>query len=40
MKFDVNEHVQLAYTKEAAHSRNRILHADGDTTGRMVHIFY
>ncbi len=39
MKFDVNEHGELAYTREAAHSRNRILHADGDATGRMVHIF-
>ena len=39
MKFDLNEKGELAYTKEAAHSRNRILHADGDATGRMVHIF-
>ena len=39
MKFDLNEKGELAYTKEAAHSRNRILHADGDATGRMMHIF-
>ena len=39
MKFDLNDNGQLAYTKEAAHSRNRILHADGDATGRMIHIF-
>lgn len=39
MKFDVNEKGELAYTKEAAHSRNRILHADGDATGRMMHVF-
>ena len=39
MKFDLNENGELAYTKEAAHSRNRILHADGDATGRMMHIF-
>ncbi|CAM3589006.1 L-aspartate oxidase [Arcobacter aquimarinus] len=39
MKFDLNEEGKLAYTKEAAHSRNRILHADGDATGRMMHIF-
>ena len=39
MKFDVNDKGELAYTKEAAHSRNRILHADGDATGRMMHVF-
>ncbi len=39
MKFDLNENGELAFTREAAHSRNRILHADGDATGRMVHIF-
>ena len=39
MKFDLNDNGELAYTKEAAHSRNRILHADGDATGRMIHIF-
>jgi L-aspartate oxidase len=39
MKFDLDEKGQLAFTKEAAHSRNRILHADGDATGRMIHMF-
>lgn len=39
MKFDKNDKGELAFTKEAAHSRNRILHADGDATGRMMHIF-
>ncbi len=39
LKFDLDEQNQLAYTKEAAHSRNRILHADGDATGRMMHYF-
>ncbi|MBV8904350.1 MAG: FAD-dependent oxidoreductase, partial [Acidobacteriia bacterium] len=26
----------LAFTREAAHSRNRILHAHGDSTGREI----
>lgn len=39
LKFDLNDKGQLAYTKEAAHSRSRILHADGDATGRMIHMF-
>ncbi len=39
MKFDLNDKGQLAYTKEAAHSRSRILHADGDATGRELHMF-
>src|ERR1051325_1462928 len=26
----------LTFTREAAHSRNRILHADGDATGREI----
>jgi len=38
-EFDRNENGKLAYTKEAAHSRNRILHADGDATGRELHMF-
>ena len=37
--FDKNEEGQLAFTKEAAHSRSRILHADGDATGRQMHMF-
>lgn len=39
LKFDLNSKGQLAFTKEAAHSRSRILHADGDATGRMIHMF-
>ncbi|RXK08019.1 L-aspartate oxidase [Halarcobacter bivalviorum] len=39
LEFDLNDKGQLAFTKEAAHSRSRILHADGDATGRMVHLF-
>ena len=39
MEFDLNAKGQLAFTKEAAHSRSRILHADGDATGRMIHLF-
>ena len=39
MQFDKNSNGELAFTKEAAHSRNRILHADGDATGRMIHVF-
>lgn len=39
LQFDLNDKGELAYTKEAAHSRNRILHADGDATGRMIHMF-
>ncbi len=39
LQFDLNDKGELAYTKEAAHSRSRILHADGDATGRMMHLF-
>jgi L-aspartate oxidase len=39
-KFDKNNKGQLAFTKEAAHSTNRILHADGDATGRLLHLFF
>jgi L-aspartate oxidase len=38
LKFDRKDG-HLAYTKEAAHSTNRILHADGDATGRVIHKF-
>jgi len=38
-EFDRNDKGELAYTKEAAHSNSRILHADGDATGRMMHMF-
>lgn len=37
--FDTDSEGNLLYTKEAAHSRNRILHAGGDATGRYVHLF-
>ncbi|WP_072680866.1 L-aspartate oxidase [Arcobacter sp. LA11] len=39
LEFDLNSEGELAFTKEAAHSRSRILHADGDATGRMMHLF-
>jgi len=38
-KFDKDKKGNLLYTKEAAHSRNRILHAGGDATGRELHLF-
>lgn len=38
-KFDTNEKGELLYTKEAAHSGYRILHAGGDATGRYLHHF-
>ena len=37
--FDKDEKGNLLYTKEAAHSTNRILHAGGDATGRYLHLF-
>ncbi len=37
--FDRDEKGNLLYTKEAAHSKNRILHAGGDATGRYIHLF-
>lgn len=37
--FDRDDEGNLLYTKEAAHSRNRILHAGGDATGRHLHFF-
>ncbi len=37
--FDKDERGRLLYTKEAAHSRPRILHAGGDATGRYLHQF-
>lgn len=38
-KFDSDDEGNLLYTKEAAHSRKRILHAGGDATGRYLHHF-
>ncbi|MFZ2889609.1 L-aspartate oxidase [Sulfuricurvum sp.] len=37
--FDKDNEGHLLYTKEAAHSRSRILHAGGDATGRHLHFF-
>ena len=34
--FDRDENGQFTYTLEAAHSVNRVLHAGGDATGRMI----
>jgi L-aspartate oxidase len=39
MEFDLDSNGNLLYTKEAAHSTNRILHAGGDATGRYMHKF-
>ena len=38
-EFDKDEDGNLLYTKEAAHSKKRILHAGGDATGRFMHHF-
>ncbi len=39
MPFDTDAEGNLLYTKEAAHSKERIIHAGGDATGREVHHF-
>ena len=39
MEFDKDEAGNILYTKEAAHSKNRIVHAGGDATGREIHHF-
>jgi len=39
MPFDLDDRGNLLYTKEAAHSTSRILHAGGDATGRYMHKF-
>lgn len=39
MQFDTNAEGKLLYTKEAAHSVERIIHAGGDATGRYMHYF-
>lgn len=36
VEFDRNEDNELAFTLEAAHSVNRVLHSGGDATGRMI----
>ncbi len=38
-EFDKDKNGNLLYTKEAAHSTERILHAGGDATGRYIHYF-
>ena len=38
-EFDRDKEGNLLYTKEAAHSTQRILHAGGDATGRYIHYF-
>ncbi|HHS49324.1 MAG TPA: L-aspartate oxidase, partial [Desulfurella acetivorans] len=35
-KFDKNENGELNFTREAAHSVNRVLHANGDATGAEI----
>ena len=37
--FDRNKDGEFLYTKEAAHSASRIVHAGGDATGRYLHHF-
>ena len=39
MKFDTDESGNILYTREAAHSAARIVHAGGDATGRYMHYF-
>ena len=38
-EFDKDENGNLLFTREAAHSTARILHAGGDATGRKLHLF-
>jgi len=39
LPFDRDESGELLYTKEGAHSNDRILHSGGDATGRYIHSF-
>jgi len=39
MAFDKDDAGNILYTKEAAHSTERIVHAGGDATGRYMHYF-
>jgi L-aspartate oxidase len=39
MEFDKDDEGNILYTKEAAHSTERIVHAGGDATGRYMHYF-
>jgi L-aspartate oxidase len=36
VRFDLGDRGELAFTREGAHSRNRVLHANGDSTGREI----
>jgi L-aspartate oxidase len=36
VRFDLDARGQLAFTREGAHSRDRVLHANGDSTGREI----
>lgn len=38
-EFDKDQEGHILYTKEAAHSCERIVHAGGDATGRYLHFF-
>jgi L-aspartate oxidase len=38
-RFDTDEEGNVLYTREAAHSTERIVHAGGDATGRYMHFF-
>lgn len=39
LEFDKDGAGELLYTREGAHSTSRILHGDGDATGRVMHGF-
>ena len=39
MEFDTDGEGNILYTREAAHSVERIIHAGGDATGRYMHYF-
>ncbi len=39
MEFDKDKNGNILFTKEAAHSVERIVHAGGDATGRYMHYF-
>ncbi len=39
MEFDTTGEGELHYTKEGAHSTNRVLHAGGDATGKALNTF-
>ena len=38
-RFDRDENGNILFTREGAHSNNRIVHAGGDATGREIHKF-